>query len=124
MAKCCIKFKADGSVAARQCIESATTCPEGWVTLTVPDPKDCPPYPVGATPTGAVPGGGTIQSADDLRFKEWQECRTTIARLDTVLEDLRKVGFSIPVTLLTASTLFGLLGFPGTTGAPLMPPSL
>lgn len=38
---------------------------------------------------------------------ELQECRTTIGRMDTALEDLRKFGFSLITGLLTASALVG-----------------
>jgi len=38
---------------------------------------------------------------------DWQECRATIGRMDTVLEDLRKYGFSLVIGLLTASGLLG-----------------
>ncbi len=57
-----------------------------------------------------------ITTADDLRFKEWSECRSTIARLDGTLVDLRKVGFAFITALLTASSFLSLLGQPGQTG--------
>lgn len=41
-------------------------------------------------------------------FKEWCECRVTIGRLDTILEDLRKYGFTLITGLLTASAFLGL----------------
>ena len=44
-------------------------------------------------------------SADDLRIKDWSECRTTIDRFDRLLEDLRKFGFSLVTGILTASAL-------------------
>jgi hypothetical protein len=44
-----------------------------------------------------------ITSVNDLRFHDWEECRKTIGRLDTILTDLRKFGFSIITGLLTAS---------------------
>jgi hypothetical protein len=47
---------------------------------------------------------------DDLRLKDWEECRTTIGRLDSILVDLRKVGFSIITGLLTAGGFLGFLG--------------
>jgi len=59
-----------------------------------------------------------ITTADDQRLKDWQECRTTIGRLDTILEDLRKVGFSIITGLLTASAFLNFLGVPTTQGVP------
>lgn len=46
----------------------------------------------------------------DIFWKEWSECRTTIGRLDSILVDLRKVGFSLVTALLTASAFFGLTG--------------
>lgn len=42
-------------------------------------------------------------SVDDWELREWSECRATIARMDTILEDLRKFGFSLVTGLLTAS---------------------
>jgi hypothetical protein len=59
-----------------------------------------------------------IATTDDLRFNEWQECRTTIGRLDTILEDLRKVGFSLITGLLTASAFLNFLGVQTTQGVP------
>jgi hypothetical protein len=38
---------------------------------------------------------------------EWQECRQTIGRLDTIIADLRKFGFSLVTVLITASGLVG-----------------
>jgi len=38
---------------------------------------------------------------------EWKECRNTIGRMDTILEDLRKYGFSLVTALLTASGIVG-----------------
>lgn len=50
---------------------------------------------------------------DSPQLKEWAECRKTIGRLDTILEDLRKYGFSLITGLLTASTFLGYaLGHP------------
>ena len=51
-----------------------------------------------------------IKTADDLRFKEWTECRAIIGRLDSILVDLRKVGFAFVTALLTASTFLSFLG--------------
>lgn len=62
-----------------------------------------------------------IQSAEDLRFKEWSECRTVVARLDTILVDLRKTGFAFVTALLTASTFLSLLGVPGASNATATP---
>jgi hypothetical protein len=55
---------------------------------------------------------------DDLRFQEWKECRSIIARLDTILVDLRKVGFSLITGLLTASAFLNFLGVPTAQGVP------
>ena len=38
---------------------------------------------------------------------EWQECRTTIGRLDSTIADLRKFGFSLVTVLITASGFLG-----------------
>ena len=57
-----------------------------------------------------------IKSPDDLRFKEWTECRTIIGRLDSTLVDLRKTGFAFITALLTASAFLSLLGVPGQNG--------
>jgi hypothetical protein len=43
-------------------------------------------------------------------FQEWNECRTTIGRFDTILSDLRKYGFTLVTGLFTASALFGGFG--------------
>src|SRR5579872_5083994 len=55
------------------------------------------------------PTDGMITTADDLRFKDWQECRTTTGRLDGTLEKLRKVGFSLITGLLTAGSFLNFL---------------
>lgn len=44
---------------------------------------------------------------DDTVLKEWSECRATIGRLDQVLEDLRKFGFTLITTLLAAGSFIG-----------------
>ena len=41
----------------------------------------------------------------DVRMTEWSECRTTIGRLDSILADIRKYGFTLVTVLLTASAL-------------------
>jgi len=64
------------------------------------------------------PADAKITTADDLRFKDWQECRTTIGRLDQTLEDLRKVGFSLITGLLTAGAFLNFLGVQTTQGVP------
>lgn len=56
------------------------------------------------------PATPQIKTADDPRFKEWEQCRTTIGRLDSILVDLRKAGFPLITGLLTASTFLGSLG--------------
>ena len=38
---------------------------------------------------------------------DWAECRTTIGRMDTALEDLRKYGFTLVVGILTAGGFVG-----------------
>jgi hypothetical protein len=38
-------------------------------------------------------------------MQEWAECRTTIGRLDGILADIRKYGFSLVTLLLTATAL-------------------
>lgn len=50
----------------------------------------------------------TTMTADALRLQEWKECRSTIGRLDTILADLRKFGFSIITGLLTAAAFLGV----------------
>src|ERR1700694_3582124 len=42
-------------------------------------------------------------AVDDLL--EWQECRHTIARFDTILAEMRKYGFTLVTVLLTANAL-------------------
>ncbi len=61
-----------------------------------------------------------IKTSDDLRIKEWEQCRATIGRLDTILADLRKYGFSLITGLLTASAFLAFLGV--QTTASLSPP--
>ena len=51
-----------------------------------------------------------ISTGDDLRMKEWAECRTMIGRFDTILADLRKFGFSLITGLLTAGAVLGFVG--------------
>jgi membrane protein YdbS with pleckstrin-like domain len=51
---------------------------------------------------------------------EWAECRTTIGRMDTALEDLRKYGFTLVTGLLTASGLVGS-ATSSTTASQLVP---
>ena len=41
----------------------------------------------------------------DSTKDEWTECRATIGRMDSVLADIRKYGFSLMTLLLTASAL-------------------
>jgi hypothetical protein len=51
-----------------------------------------------------MPGSDATKAAGDgPPFNEMAECRTTIGRVDGSLEDLRKYGFSLITTLLTAS---------------------
>ena len=64
-----------------------------------------------------------IRSADDLRFKDWSEARAAIARFDTILVDLRKVGFSIVTGLLAASSFLGFLGVPAGSSASASTPA-
>src|SRR5215467_10498634 len=47
------------------------------------------------------------ENGDSARSNEWTECRTTIGRLDTILQDLRKYGFTLISGLLTASSFIG-----------------
>jgi hypothetical protein len=46
-----------------------------------------------------------LSSGGDLA--EWQECRSTIGRLDGTIADLRKFGFSLVTVLISASSFFG-----------------
>jgi hypothetical protein len=39
-------------------------------------------------------------------LEEWKECRSTIARLDGILADLRKYSFSLVTVLITATGFF------------------
>lgn len=64
------------------------------------------------------PVAPAVVSPDDLRFKEWSECRTTVGRFDTILEDLRKYGFSIITGLLAASSFLSFFGVVVTSGLP------
>jgi hypothetical protein len=60
----------------------------------------------------ASPATPPNQTLDGALWKEWAECRATIGRFDTILVDLRKVGFSLITTLLTASAFFGFVAPP------------
>ncbi|MEW5922684.1 MAG: hypothetical protein AB1746_01715 [Candidatus Zixiibacteriota bacterium] len=42
----------------------------------------------------------------DRMMKEWEECRKTIERFDKTVIDLRKYGFTLITTLITAGTYF------------------
>lgn len=53
-------------------------------------------------PQAALGSGAGGSGAGPLET-EWQECRITIGRFDTILVDLRKFGFSLVTTLLGAS---------------------
>lgn len=50
---------------------------------------------------------GKAIGKDDLGMVEWAECRATIGRLDSALEDLRKYGFTLVTGLLTAGGIAG-----------------
>lgn len=76
----------------------------GWEPARpVTPPADQPPLPQ-APHANATPAGS---AADALWLKDWVECRTTIGRLDTILVDLRKLGFTFITGLLTAGALLG-----------------
>lgn len=62
-----------------------------------------------------------ITDPKGLSFAEWTECRATIGRLDTILVDLRKLGFSFITALLTASAFLSLLGIPTAQNVPVAP---
>src|SRR2546428_4703772 len=70
----------------------------------------------GAPPKVASPTAGrtaaSITSVNDLGFEEWAECRKTIGRLDGLIQDLRKYGFSLIIGLLSVSAFLGSLGIP------------
>jgi hypothetical protein len=63
----------------------------------------------------------TITSADDIGFKEWTACRDTIGKLDTILVDLRKVGFSFITALLSAGAFLSFLGISTSKDVPAPP---
>jgi hypothetical protein len=44
-------------------------------------------------------------SPADLALAEWQECRTSIGRFDSIIADNRKFGFTLVTGLLTANAL-------------------
>ena len=52
-----------------------------------------------------ITGSGIAADPPDSSKDEWAECRTTIGRMDSVLADIRKYGFSLVTLLLTASAL-------------------
>jgi hypothetical protein len=49
-----------------------------------------------------------ITTSDDLRFKDWTECRASIGRFDAILVDLRKLGFSFITGLLAAGSFLSV----------------
>jgi hypothetical protein len=59
----------------------------------------------GSTPPEEVRVNGLPSEPSDHRLEEWTECRTTIGRLDSILADIRKYGFSLVTVLLTANAL-------------------
>jgi hypothetical protein len=46
-----------------------------------------------------------MPKSDTTDLQEWQECRTTTARFDGYLADIRKYGFTLFTALLTANAL-------------------
>jgi hypothetical protein len=56
------------------------------------------------------------KTAEEVALAEWSECRATIGRLDTILVDLRKLGFTFVTGLLTASAF---VGFSGSADSPI-----
>jgi hypothetical protein len=46
-----------------------------------------------------------VAAVDDHK-DEWKECRATIGRFDTILVDLRKVGFSFVTAIVSGATFF------------------
>jgi len=71
---------------------------------------------------GWLPTPASRIGPDDPSFqKEWAECRTTIGRLDTILEDLRKLGFSFITALLTAGAILSFLGIQSVDKVPVPP---
>jgi hypothetical protein len=56
----------------------------------------------------------TMPSLDHSGNDEWNECRTTIGRLDTILADIRKYGFSLITGLLTGTSFLGLQSTEGS----------
>ena len=60
--------------------------------------ESAPPQPADAQAVGPP-----IKSTSDLRLEEWKECRAIVGRMDQLLEDLRKYGFSLVTVLLTAT---------------------
>jgi hypothetical protein len=44
-------------------------------------------------------------------FQEWKECNDKITKLDSILIDLRRYGFTVASTLMTAGSFLGLQSF-------------
>lgn len=67
---------------------------------------------LGWLPSGTrpAPSNEWITAGEDLRVRDWTECRAVVGRLDGTLADLRKVGFSFITALLTASAFLGVSG--------------
>jgi len=51
-------------------------------------------------------GNGKIEN--DKSFQEWKECNEKIAKFDSILIDLRKYGFTVASSLMTAGSFLGL----------------
>jgi hypothetical protein len=51
-------------------------------------------------------GNGKLEN--DKSFQEWKECNEKIAKFDNILIDLRKYGFTVASSLMTAGSFLGL----------------
>src|SRR4030095_3933400 len=51
---------------------------------------------------------GNEKLEDDKCFQEWKECNEKIAKFDNILIDLRKYGFTVASSLMTAGSFLGL----------------
>ena len=56
--------------------------------------------------------GGPESTLDDNKdYQEWKECNEKITKLDTILIDIRRYGFTVATGLTTAGSVLGLQTF-------------
>lgn len=56
----------------------------------------------------AAPNADNDKLEDNKRFQEWKECNDKITKLDTILIDIRRYGFTVASGLMAAGSFLGL----------------